>query len=1533
MQKQYDFAFPLGKIYPEKQPRYSIEKDIEIKQSTLPNGGLGVFTKNDIDDFEQIGIYTGKVISAEEAENSDSDYIFVRTYGKQNIYIDGNPNAGFGNWTGRINHDKEKANVKFGATGIISAISDISAGDELFVDYGDQVELIFARGKKREKKQKEASQSDDLNLSAELDKAVSEMSKKLINEDTGELVSTSQLFGSDDLTEDKQDRSKQKDEAESDDDEDTETWKFPLSVLTVQNPWGFAIVALGKDVENRKQNTMHRGPLLIKHSRFDRKKANETLELYKRGTSKFLKEIPNNLNDIYLKSNYQTTFGKVVGETNLKDVKNPNEVKSRWKMKDYKFSWILNHSTQYDNYLTCSSGNLTIVPVKFKDFEKFSDFEFFINNVIEQTDFQYKWMEYKNHIYDGRIFFEVKRLLEQELATSKGDLLDEKNNLSLKKYIFDQHQDVFTKLSEEYQNEWDESAEYKKALSSSVLNKDTKYKNQFKFIFRTWNRLTQLLELDDSPFTSAIDFVRKEKLSELKTKRKANKNTRETEVARGNEKESIISERRKSAESKAKKFNKKLEQKFKSENKSVQSKALKKSYNEPKPFAEIKKTSIDEESMSDKDLKAKELVKKTVEAMETRQNSIRKDEEIRLKRINAAAMEAIGAPTLFKKKSKPKNEYEFKEYDPLAEKNTELNLMNPSGKYQDIEKNAAIFKRPSDLPADNTDVYHRIKNILSLHTGDIDIKIDDPDDPINILKNVGLLDFYAQEKGPWKCEKEFGKNVPPGMLPFYSLHFNIRNQNEVIKYTNSDLPRIIKTVWLPHLETRDELVARKNIFADEKIPIIPFDYDKKYLWNENNIFDCIENEANGNCFFESVQDCCAMLIDFLGSNHPLYTRFSYIITGNVTQIRTLYYTWLCDQCERTDNDGYAGLFFRKFVRETKYSELLDDCAHIDQFHLIGMSYFLNINFQIIFSGRRDLGNVFDCAIMNRLLISPWPKMYIVFTRGINRDVYSKFSVGHFMAVHKVSNLTTSDFLTFYANNPASRYNFSNWNFWYSPILANVSEALSVEDEDIDELPGEHIMAGIQAQEDVKVSSEIIIDSPELYFDEEAYELELKMEKDSKKREREQIKDEKETNKRFKADDESTQSVDENEDADTELDTDPDADIEEEEFDLNTLKLEPHKRTYLKNKLLETQRLLKVDRSRKHSIMKGMLKEDLNIGALSHARFDMCRQVYNNMNIIVSNFDKVLKRFAALQDAVQDSNEQKELENAKTRLLEHQKAAFELNKDIVHQLFIFIDSFYTIYDFYVEPNYEDKLNVFIKTKMQQQLLINSIIIPKFSAFLQKINSKMESNPIQNPHNDVIDLIQDNDDDKKHSEENILKEAMAQKIQYSQKNELLNFNDFKLHVIALFNFEINDVFKNNSGFIIVTLQKSLWDDIKNINYAYAYKKQSRQEGSKSFVGVMHLGDVYEMNNTFEKPVKEWKFWPAVPPSVRTGFKIFAIEVKKVLLFEKPIPAYDASNALMIDNATQLANTQVSGPYTILACQTEIDSKNLISFLKSH
>ena len=145
-------------IYPQHQPPFSIEKNIEIKKSNIPAAGNGVFTKIDLKKEQPIGIYTGEVITKEEAKSRSSDYIMqIRTKG---FYVDGKK---YGNWTGKINHAKGKeANVRFLESGKLIAIRNISAGTELLMNYGKEADIIVQGNKKQQEDEVDRKEGDIL---------------------------------------------------------------------------------------------------------------------------------------------------------------------------------------------------------------------------------------------------------------------------------------------------------------------------------------------------------------------------------------------------------------------------------------------------------------------------------------------------------------------------------------------------------------------------------------------------------------------------------------------------------------------------------------------------------------------------------------------------------------------------------------------------------------------------------------------------------------------------------------------------------------------------------------------------------------------------------------------------------------------------------------------------------------------------------------------------------------------------------------------------------------------------------------------------------------------------------------------------------------------------------------------------------------------------------------------------------------------------------------------------------------------------
>lgn len=134
----------IGSLYPPMQPAWSMGKFMQIKQSTIPSAGEGVFTTVILRAKQLIGIYTGTVVSEAAAEESDRS---IEIRAPRKFYVDGNIN---GNWTSKINHASgNKANVKWRQNGYIYMLRTVKPGEELFVNYGPHAQEIIQRGKRK----------------------------------------------------------------------------------------------------------------------------------------------------------------------------------------------------------------------------------------------------------------------------------------------------------------------------------------------------------------------------------------------------------------------------------------------------------------------------------------------------------------------------------------------------------------------------------------------------------------------------------------------------------------------------------------------------------------------------------------------------------------------------------------------------------------------------------------------------------------------------------------------------------------------------------------------------------------------------------------------------------------------------------------------------------------------------------------------------------------------------------------------------------------------------------------------------------------------------------------------------------------------------------------------------------------------------------------------------------------------------------------------------------------------------------------
>lgn len=112
----------------------------EVRPSTIPNAGDGLFALVDISLEDTIGYYTGKVLDNKafhDPKRPVSDYILYLC--NNHIILGEGPLA---NYTRYINHSSRKPNAFLitstrWKTARLEAIRSISPGEEIFYNYGD----------------------------------------------------------------------------------------------------------------------------------------------------------------------------------------------------------------------------------------------------------------------------------------------------------------------------------------------------------------------------------------------------------------------------------------------------------------------------------------------------------------------------------------------------------------------------------------------------------------------------------------------------------------------------------------------------------------------------------------------------------------------------------------------------------------------------------------------------------------------------------------------------------------------------------------------------------------------------------------------------------------------------------------------------------------------------------------------------------------------------------------------------------------------------------------------------------------------------------------------------------------------------------------------------------------------------------------------------------------------------------------------------------------------------------------------------
>ena len=121
-----------------------LEKQLEVKESTIPGAGKGLFTKIPITKGTRIVEYKGRLTTWKEVENdykngyiysiNTKDVIDAKTF-KKALGRDANDASGLGRKKGISNNSEYVAD---GLKIYIDAVKDIPAGSEILVAYGKE---------------------------------------------------------------------------------------------------------------------------------------------------------------------------------------------------------------------------------------------------------------------------------------------------------------------------------------------------------------------------------------------------------------------------------------------------------------------------------------------------------------------------------------------------------------------------------------------------------------------------------------------------------------------------------------------------------------------------------------------------------------------------------------------------------------------------------------------------------------------------------------------------------------------------------------------------------------------------------------------------------------------------------------------------------------------------------------------------------------------------------------------------------------------------------------------------------------------------------------------------------------------------------------------------------------------------------------------------------------------------------------------------------------------------------------------------
>jgi SET domain-containing protein len=117
------------------------EENFEIKTSSIPKSGKGVFSLISIKKGDTIGSYIGRYMNDKEFDSGKHENNHYILHICKNCYIDAE-DLKKSNYTRFINHSK-KPNCRFVVstrhkTARVEALRNIKIGEELYLDYGPE---------------------------------------------------------------------------------------------------------------------------------------------------------------------------------------------------------------------------------------------------------------------------------------------------------------------------------------------------------------------------------------------------------------------------------------------------------------------------------------------------------------------------------------------------------------------------------------------------------------------------------------------------------------------------------------------------------------------------------------------------------------------------------------------------------------------------------------------------------------------------------------------------------------------------------------------------------------------------------------------------------------------------------------------------------------------------------------------------------------------------------------------------------------------------------------------------------------------------------------------------------------------------------------------------------------------------------------------------------------------------------------------------------------------------------------------------